>query len=61
MISAQRVEMTVSAMSVEIDGITIHLPEQLPALTPEVCRILLAMLIDLTTVEVLDEEGCRDC
>jgi S-DNA-T family DNA segregation ATPase FtsK/SpoIIIE len=53
--------MTVSAMSVEIDGITIHLPEQLPVLTTEVCRILLAMLIDLTTVEVLNEEGCSDC
>ncbi|SMD26452.1 hypothetical protein SAMN05661093_10035 [Kibdelosporangium aridum] len=50
-----------SAMTFEIDGNTIHLPEQLPALTPEVCRILLAMLIDLTTVEVLDEEGCHDC
>jgi hypothetical protein len=50
-------------MSTEIgsgDGITVHLPPGLPVLTPEVCRILLAILVELTTVEVLDGEGGRD-
>lgn len=43
------------------DEITVHLPPGLPVLTPEVCRILLAILVELTTVEVLDGEGRLDC
>lgn len=51
-------------MSAETSGqtsVVVHLPEGLPVLTPEVCRILLAILVKLTTVEVLDGEGDRDC
>lgn len=46
------------------DKITVCLPAELPVLTPEVSRILLDILIELTKTEVLDgpaEEVTRDC
>lgn len=36
------------------EGITVHVPTELPVLTPHVSRILLAILVELTEVEVLD-------
>ena len=37
------------------DGrVTIRLPDELPVLTPATSRILLAILVELTEVEVLD-------
>lgn len=46
----------------EGDRITVHVPTELPSLTPRVSRILLAILIELTEVPVLDgpSEGDRD-
>lgn len=45
------------------ERLTVHLPDELPVLTPEVSRILLGILIGLTEVEAPDgasEEGSRD-
>ncbi|GAA4409733.1 hypothetical protein GCM10023148_00420 [Actinokineospora soli] len=46
------------------DGVLeVRLPPHLPALTTNMCRALLAILVELTTVEVLDgpsEDVCRD-
>lgn len=44
--------------------ITIRVPTELPVLTEPVSRILLAILVELTTVEILDgpsERKPRDC
>lgn len=44
--------------------ITIRVPTELPALTEPVSRILLAILVELTTVEILDGPSGRkprDC
>lgn len=38
----------------EPDGITVRLPAELPVLTRQTARILLGILVELTTVEVLD-------
>lgn len=46
------------------DGITVHIPAELPVLTMSVSRILLAILVELTEVEILGgpPEGTRnDC
>ena len=47
------------------DGvISVRIPTELPVLTGEACRVLLAILVELTEVEVLDEppgRGPRDC
>lgn len=48
-------------MNAGAEDVTVHLPLELPVLTPEVYRILLAILVELTTVEVLDGEDCREC
>ena len=53
-----------SADDLNEDRITVHLPTELPVLTTPVSRILLAILIELTEVEVLDgpqERGGNDC
>lgn len=45
------------------EGPTVHLPDELPVLTPPVSRILLAVLVELTEVqppEELPEEGSHD-
>lgn len=50
-------------MSGHDEPITVRVPSELPVLTPEVCRILLDILIELTEVPVLDpprERGCND-
>ncbi|GAB3292771.1 hypothetical protein [Parasphingorhabdus pacifica] len=36
------------------DGITVHFPTELPELTPQTCRALLAILVELTDVEAPD-------
>lgn len=44
--------------------VTVRLPDELPVLTATASRILLAILVELTEVEVLDgppEGGDRDC
>jgi hypothetical protein len=41
-------------MSADNERIVVHLPNEHPVLTKEVSQILLAILIDLTTVEVQD-------
>jgi hypothetical protein len=41
-------------MSAPKDEIIVHLPEGPPVLNQEASRILLAILVELTTVEVLD-------
>lgn len=39
-------------------GITVHLPAELPSLTTPVSRILLAILVELTEVEIaFDDRG----
>ena len=46
------------------DGVTVNLPDELPALNTTTSRILLAILVELTNVEVLDGPpggGDRDC
>jgi hypothetical protein len=46
------------------DTVTVNVPDGLPVLTTRGWRILLDILIELTTVEVLDGpsgEGYRDC
>ena len=47
------------------DGnISVQVPVELPPLTQQASRILLAILVELTEVEVLDEpsgRGPRDC
>lgn len=53
-----------SAADLDGDGITVHLPTELPVLTKPVSRILLAILVELTEVEILGgpPEGTRnDC
>lgn len=35
------------------DDVTVHLPDELPPLTPVTSRVLLAILVELTEVEVL--------
>lgn len=37
------------------ENITVHVPPELPTLTRRVSAILLAILVELTTVETLDE------
>jgi hypothetical protein len=41
-------------MSAADDKIVVHLPDELPVLNREASQVLLAILIELTTVEVLD-------
>ena len=36
------------------ERVTVRVPDELPPLTPATCRILLAILLELTEVEVLD-------
>ncbi|MBB5959640.1 hypothetical protein FHS29_006261 [Saccharothrix tamanrassetensis] len=46
------------------EDVTVNLPDALPPLTPVTSRALLAILVELTTVEVLDGPragGDRDC
>ena len=46
------------------DDVTVRLPEEPPVLTTATSRILLAILVELTEVEVLDRPpggGDRDC
>jgi hypothetical protein len=46
------------------ERVTVRVPSELPVLTPAVSRILLAILVELTEVEVLDgppEGGDGDC
>jgi len=46
------------------DTVTVHVPDEVPALTRGASQALLAILVELTTVEILDKppEGeCRDC
>lgn len=38
------------------DGITVHLPAGLPPLTTPVSRILLAILVELTEVEIVFDD-----
>ena len=48
----------------DADGITVHLPPEPPMLTMPVSRILLAVLVELTEVEILDqppEGAASDC
>ncbi|WP_338597107.1 hypothetical protein [Saccharopolyspora sp. SCSIO 74807] len=33
------------------EAITVHVPAELPELTPQTCRALLAMLVELTDIE----------
>lgn len=45
-------------------GLTVRLPDELPVLTPNVSRILLEILVDLTEVEPLDwptDKEPHDC
>lgn len=44
------------------EAVTVILPDDPPVLTPRLARALLGILVDLTTVEVLDEpsEGVPD-
>ena len=51
-------------MSDEEEEIVVRVPDVLPTLTRQVSRILLAILVELTEVEVLDgpqEGGPSDC
>lgn len=46
------------------ESVTVHVPDGLPVLTKQASRILLAILVELTEVEVLDgprERGTDDC
>ncbi|WP_199444085.1 hypothetical protein [Umezawaea beigongshangensis] len=46
------------------EWIAVRLPSELPVLTPNTSRILLAILVELTELEVLDgppEGGDDDC
>lgn len=48
----------------EEERVTVRLPAELPVLTRSASRILLAILVELTEVEVLDgptEGGRRGC
>jgi len=50
-------------VSTDEDVVTVHVPAEIPALTRGASRVLLAILVELTTVEVLDgppEGECRD-
>jgi len=38
----------------ERERVTVHLPDELPILTTEVSRTLLAILIELAEVQILD-------
>ena len=49
-----------SARDPDSDGITVHLPPEPPMLTTPVSRILLAILVEPTDVEVLDQPQGRD-
>jgi len=44
----------------DTDGITLHVPTELPVLTTRVSRILLGILVELTKVEILDEHSRKD-
>jgi len=51
-------------MSEEEETIVVRVPDELPILTRQVSRILLAILVELTEVEVLDgpqKGGLSDC
>jgi len=53
-----------TAGDLEPDGVTVRLPAELPVLTRQTARILLDILVELTTVEVLDGHTTRsrdDC
>jgi hypothetical protein len=53
-----------SADDLDGDAITVHVPTEPLVLTRPVCRILLAILVELTEVEVLDGprgRGSSDC
>jgi hypothetical protein len=54
----------VTSRNEEQERVTVHLPVELPVLNRAASRILLAILVELTEVEVLDgpvEGGGRDC
>lgn len=45
-------------------AVVVHVPDHLPPLSPRACRTLLGILVELTTVEILDgpPEGVNhDC
>lgn len=42
------------------DDVAIHVPTKLPTLTKPVSRILLAILVELTEIEILDGPAGRD-
>lgn len=51
-------------MSERDDQIAVRVPAEPPVLTRDVCRILVAILIELTEVPVPEEpreRGCDDC
>jgi hypothetical protein len=51
-------------MSDDEEGIVVRVPDELPTLNRQASRILLAILVELTKVEVLDgpqEGGASDC
>jgi hypothetical protein len=53
-----------SAEGKDNERLTVRVPDELPVLTPRASRILLDILVDLTTIEVPEEphkEVTRDC
>lgn len=42
------------------ENITVHIPAELPTLTRRASGILLAILVELTMVEILDESAGKD-
>lgn len=48
-----------SAGDRESEVITVHVPPELPTLSTSVSRILLAILVELTQIEVLDGPAGR--
>lgn len=49
-----------SAADSDAKPVTVHVPAELPMLTTKVSRMLLAILVELTGVEVLDRPQERD-
>lgn len=46
-----------STRDADTAAVSVRVPDDLPVLTPLACRILLGILVDLTKVEVLDEQS----
>jgi hypothetical protein len=51
----------VSGRAERKETVTVNVPAELPAPTTRGWRILLAILVEVTTVEVLDGDASRDC